>query len=347
MSAGDVKIKITADGSGIEETFKGIHKSLDTLKSGLKAYFVTAMADAVSALVKSTIEFVVNAKKSADELGISLDKALQLNRVMAAIGKSGGDLVSSMKNIQSYMASAYYDAFKMSRLNMLGISKEDFENFDFDKVLRKALESTKKMSRSVAQQLMGDVFGSAGTDYLMNRDRILREDSDAGLTKEAADAMTELEVQFNFLKDATKALTAEAILPLVNVLLLAIAWIKDHMSTRGIARKLLGQKSYVDEEIQRQKGAKEGKIDIKNPVLPASQQLPELTGGNPFLSVGGLAGVDTSFRIERYLANIERYTGEMASKMGRDDTQTPPKESALPSDQKDWKFYRDGGFYGA
>lgn len=332
-AGGDIKIKVDADGSGIEQVFKDIHTSLNGVNATLKTFFVTAMATAVTTLTKATIDFVINAKKSSDELGVTMDRAIQLNRVMSAIGKGGGDLVGSMKTIQAYMASAYYDAFKLSRLKLLGLSTEDFKNFDFDKVLRKSLEATKGMGQAMAQQLMVGAYGSVGVDYLMNRDRILDRPSETGLSDEQAEMIVELKLQFMELMDSIKALIAEAIVPFGNVLLRSIAWFKD--ITPGLWGKPGNFNSFVDKEINREFEAQHReRATADNTILPDSQRLPELTGGNPFLSVGGIAGVDTSFRIERYLANMEAYLNEINKKMDR-DTKQNPSETSLPMDPLD------------
>ena len=81
-------------------------------------------------------------------------------------------------------------------------------------------------------------------------------------------------------------------------------------------------------------GGKQGQTSTdREPDMAAGKHLEKLEG-NPFLKIGGLAGVDTNFRIERltqtmvrHLANIDEHTKPVASTV----PVTPPSPSVTPN----------------
>lgn len=224
MPSSDVKVNFTANASEFHAVARGVEEQIGDIK---KALLGAVGIGAVSEMVSEAINFAKAANKSADELGTTLDRAIQLNHVMETIGKSGQDLVMSMGKVQTYMGKAYSDAEKMKKLRAFGITDDDFKDFNFDNVLRKALEATKTMSLTEAQQGLNAIFGRGmGADLLFKREQILGSPESSGINKEQVREILELTAKFKELKEELNILLLKALIPLGE-------WIMDLIGRKG------------------------------------------------------------------------------------------------------------------
>jgi hypothetical protein len=407
LSGAAIKAVLSLDGKGFERDLLKAVSFAKEQATGIKQALLIGMGAAtIDQMIRSTLDFVVNTKRSSDELGVSLDRAVQLNRVMHAIGKNSSDLVGSLQHVQQYMGEAYYDALKMSRLSRLGITAEDFKNFDFDAVLQKALKTTKGMSMTVSQMLMDQVFGKVGIDLLQRRDQILASPEATGLTEAQIRESQEMVAKFKELKD-TLAMTVIPALNKFAELLnsitkenkeveqtyeerLARAFVvapqmgvqtpsmdvqnraEDSMRLKQTFRGLMtawkgglskqSKEALINDaisemfgpevlkEVLKQGGLPGGSRESRrregSPILPMYQALNEMSG-NPFLRIGGLAGVDVSYRMERLLTQIADNTAAIARNTSVTNTPTPPTETSLPSPISSTRPMPFGGPLGA
>jgi hypothetical protein len=205
-----IKIGVGIDGVGFQRGIAAIMGQVNELKGALLAGLGIG---ALSEMISSAVEFAKEAEKASDELGVSLDRAIQLNRIMESVGKSASNLVQASGKFQEYMKDAYTDADKMSKLKAFGISESDFANFNFDTALRKTLAASVGKGLTESQMFFRESMGKAGADFLYKREQLLQGPAESGINEEEIKQVIELTAQFKELKEQISILTLHAIVP--------------------------------------------------------------------------------------------------------------------------------------
>ncbi len=364
-SKGKVSFDFTANGAGVFRVTTALKKEMGELKSvaenalgGIKGAILGAVGiGTVTEMVTSAIEFGRELRKSSDELDVSIDRAAQLNEVMESVGKNSQDLVGSMGKVHKFMESADGDPNKMNLLKKFGIGQEDFKNFNFDTVLRKALTASQTMSPTESTIGLNKIFGKGmGADLLYRRNEILAKPDSLGLREEELRQLEGANAKFKSLQDAIKILILKAIFPLIgsignlneiisgianfpeNYALQIIQDVLEQSLGKNLVTTILsnlmkaGFKVNQQEDLKKKYGLNYGEDDIKGKVSP----LGSIGGNNQFLSIGGLIGTDVNYRVARLQEKAveeqkktNEYLSSIDNKLGTGIT--PPKEQPLPS----------------
>lgn len=191
----------------IKHEFEGIK---DALLAGIGIGAITEM-------VGSAIEFARELRRSSDELGVSIDRAAQLKDIMESLGKDSSALVTYMNHFQRYMGEAREDIEKMDLLKSLGITEYDFQHFNFDEILKKALKSTEKMAGAEANLKFNIAFGKgAGTTLLPKKTQLLETPEETGIREQELREIEETVAAFKKLKDAISTFIMELLQPVTK-----------------------------------------------------------------------------------------------------------------------------------
>lgn len=242
MAKGEVKFDFNANGAGVFRVTNAIKKEISSVKShvqhelgGIKDALIAGLGiHAVSEMIGAALSFGKEIRRSADELGVTIDRAAQLKMVMESIGKDSDALVLAMGKVQKYMSDAMSDATKMDLLKKFGIGEEDFKDFNFDRVLRKYLEASKGMGQAQAQQMGNLLFGRGmGAALIFGREKLLKEPEETGLKAAQLIEISQLTAKFKHLREAIEILILKALIPFGEWLIKSKARKDDIAETYG------------------------------------------------------------------------------------------------------------------
>lgn len=305
----------------------------------------------IKELVSSAMDFGNEVKDMSEELGVSIDRAVQLRNIMLEMGKSPNDLVTAMSHFQQFMAEAQTDTAKMAALSRYGFSQQDvFGEFNFDKALTKFLQGVTSDKEGQAKLDARTFLGKSGVKILEDRDKFLQTTRKSYLTEQELKEVEELTAKFRELKDVISMLTIKGLGPFAGhlVRLLNIAtgratkkdltelpqgvWrmfelVSPELLMRKIFRGIFGMFS-PSTQAAKHEGTITPTLAKPNPLGPME------AGQNPFLAIGGLLGVNIDYRIFRIQQDIVRNTGRTADAVEKiaagTSTTTPPTNSPLP-----------------
>ena|ERR1035441_533118 len=249
MSSPQIKIGVGIDGAAFQRGMSAIMGQVGELKGALLAGLGIG---AFSAIISSAIEFGNNIAKASEELDVTIDRAVQLSRIMESVGRNTNTLVTAFAHAREYMKGAFDSAEKMANLKSYGITPGMQSNGhygfsgDMDMIMKTMLISsqTRGPGAGIGNSMMfRNMYGKPGDDILYKKDQILQNPEDSGIRKEELRQITELTSQFKILKEALSILVLQAIMPFANYILRFLAGSKDTTDT-DVARQVRGLDLY-------------------------------------------------------------------------------------------------------
>jgi hypothetical protein len=355
MAAPKVKVDVGADAKGFNKVMTGVEDRLKGLGkggfgggifgaisgggiSGLGAMTgmgavigaSVAAAAAILAFTINTAKFAKEMEETAARLNITTVQAQQLSFAAELMGKDLGFLETMIHKVDTFAEKALVRGSKEAEIaEKLGIAREQLSHLD-------DVELTKLIARKAVEKKLGtadlDVIGGKkGGRELKEAGEQIEKSEKYGLTLDprAIAAMHDEWEKFTIVLHDGLTILKRAAAGFV----ILFRMIKVLSDPRTYLKLITGNWKDVIEDLKLATGRGLVKpVDVTNREPPTEKPEalgPMGSGNNQFLKIGGLMGIDTSYRIERLLAMIEQNT----RKENVSTPITPPSTSPFPVSQ--------------